>query len=283
MKSKIAIITGHGASGTTALAKVCQNALNGKFFIEMAPKLCYESRDLYEENIDNSEDVIYTLRNELFNKRALQSYDVIGDKNQNYMLFSEDLVNIWNAKILFVLRSPIEVIKSALNHGSSLDIKTNGGHFELSEDKYENTARSKYDDWWDYSRFRPTKKENCFRSWKSMTKLEKTTWSLNRYNALMFEMINKLPKENVRIMLYEKFTTLQVKQVYDFFGLTGFDSQKISDLIEFKVNSYSSSNAGLDGLEMFSEEQRFNIEEQTSWIIDKYKALKTKQSALFII
>jgi len=241
MKNSLVFIVSHGSSASSAVSTICNMSENGMFFSENAPKLCLEARDMYEGRINNPRQIIIDQKSNLV-KLQQDTNKIIGDKSANYLLFVESLVELWDAKIIFLIKDPIKVIPTGINASKYNSKIGRGVYFGSAEDLDESKITSK-EDWWDYSRFRPKNNEedqHIFQNWKKMPQLEKASWNWNRYNGILKEKYDLLPNDNKILINTTNLMVEDVERVYDFTKLKGFDRKAIMDKLNSKLNSYAS-------------------------------------------
>lgn len=235
MNKNIFFIFGSPRSATTAFANILDFADNAKVFIEQQPKMGYESREKYEGHFDDSKSFIFSSKNEhILNVHHKNLH--YGDKNQNYLVFIEDIIKAWpNAKLLFLYRDGRDVVRSLMNWKN--DSKRNNKIFNMKEDNFNSNKIYPVQDLWDYSRIRPKKGESYYEGWKEMNEFEKICWYWASYNEIALNSLEVLDR-NRYLMLNMSDNNLieNIENAYKFLDLLGFDKVKIQSLLQSKIN-----------------------------------------------
>ncbi len=254
-------IIGCPRSGTTALTNFLQLSNNCKVSVEIEPKLCIESREMYEGRLSDPGKTLLDARQKLIaevNEKGL----LFGDKNPNYLPFLTTMERLWQPKYVFVVRDGREVVRSMMDwHQLS-----RGSFFDQSEDS-SISKKTRLDDWWDYSRIRPREEMLPF-EWLALSRFEKMAWYWNKFNQLMIKSINKIdPARTYLVNLSE--TNHPWDRLVDFLSLEFEDISVATQVMTKKVNSVK---------------DRFNVDnvfpEWTEWDTDLTESFDRQASPM---
>ena len=187
--NKSVFIIGSPRSGTTFVANLLRMNESNFVDIEPDPKFHKESRLYYE-----TRNKIYL---KYFSKQIKASIDntaqnnlVYVSKSPNYLSFVNELVEQFNAQIIFVIRDGKEAVCSMMDwntyHSKSF--------FHLAEDWPNNSQEvcgNESFDSWDFSRFRPKKADPIFMEWKKLSRFEKCAWYWSKFNSILLNYYDK--------------------------------------------------------------------------------------------
>tara|TARA_B110000046_G_scaffold22868_1_gene21623 strand:+ start:5708 stop:6541 length:834 start_codon:yes stop_codon:yes gene_type:complete len=269
MKNLVFII-GHGRTASTAIVEICNLASNAKFYSEKTPKLCMESRLQYEGKTEISLSDIKKLKNDLY-LESIKHDIVIGDKNPNYLLFVEDLFQLFECKFIFLYKKPIDVIQSCINAANYNSNRGRGVFFGSAEDDQDSAITNK-EDWWDYSRFRPKKDKDSeiYITWKQLSQIEKAAWSWNRFHEILIEKILLIPRNKRIVLDSNKLTVSKIRSVYKFCDIGGFDEKNVANHLNSKINSYVANAREIGNEFIASTEAKNLIQKHTKQTHEKF-------------
>lgn len=246
-------IIGCARSGTTAIAKILDCCKNVNVGIELKPNLCIESRDFFDGNLKKNpkEILIESRRKQII--EAHNSDKIFADKNVNYLPFIATMEEIWSPKFLFIIRNGKDVVRSLMDW----DNFSSGNIFGRNEDDSNSNIIKPDDDWWDYSRIRPQKGEKYYDNWQDLSKFEKCSWYWNKYNKELLNASKMIPEERKMFFDISTSNTKNILKIMDFFNLDKIEKDKISDILNQRVNSTR---------ERYNRDQIFPKKEQ--WSLD---------------
>jgi hypothetical protein len=192
----------------------------------------------YEEILPYPKEFIYKSKREQI-ERVLKEGKIYGDKNPNYLHFVEEMAEIgeWSCKFLFLIRDGRDVVRSSMDFASG-----RARVYGRYEDEKESSLTQPEDDPWDFSRLRPKAGTELHKIWRDLSKFEKCAWLWAEYNRIMLEKIEKLDKSRYMIANMTKAGVKDIRQVFDFLNLKGFNEDKVSRLLFSKINTVEAVN-----------------------------------------
>ena len=268
-KNKIFFIIGNPRSGTNAITEIFNTASNAEVYIEQEPKLRIASRLHYELVLPRPKEFIYKAKIDKI-KKTLKREKIYGDKNPNYLVFVEELVELWNPKFIFIYRDPRDVVRSLIDFNkyrapiyARYEDNKNSNIVQIEENK---------DIKWDFSKLRPRRKDSIYNSWQELSLFEKCCWSWAKFNEITLEKIKRLEKDRYRLINIDKISPESLKEIFEFLNLKGFNSQKIQTIMSGKRNSIE---------DLVEEKERFphwkNWKEELTNQFNKYCQSVTKK------
>lgn len=265
-------IFGAFRSGTTAFCKILNLNEEVEILIEDEPKLCFESREFYDNpNLEIEPLLNSKIKNigSLFDKN-----NSFIDKNPNYLTFLPFLVKKYDCKVIFLYRDGRDVVRSLMDwhdlQGKSI--------FTLQED-FENSKRSDYKDFpWDYSLQRPKKDSILFDKWKSMERFEKCSWYWNEYNTIALDVIEEI-KADCGFKSYNMnlFNSNDVQDAYNFLNLKNYNKKNVDSYLKKRINSVKDRSGVQDSFpnwNFWSQEYKIRFYKYASPMMNKLGYLK---------
>ncbi len=231
MTCNIFFIVGCSRSGTTALVKILNTAVNAEVFTEQEPKLCINARINYEFGMPRSKDYIKESKSKAI-KATLSKGKKYMDKNPNYLFFIDELMANFDCKFIFVIRDGRDVVRSAMDYdeyGKNL--------YRTFEDEDNPKTVQPEEDFWDFARLRPKKTDTIFYSWKSLTRFEKASWYWAKFNGLILKKIEKKDKDRFITVDISNINLKEIEKIFNFAGLEGFNRDIISKMLKERINS----------------------------------------------
>lgn len=230
--SDIFFITGHGRSGTTAIARILNTATNAEVFVEQPPKLTIESRQLYDGILKDPEKILFESKNQCI-QEVLNKGLKYGDKNLTYVTFIPYLLKLWNCKIIFLIRDGRDVVRSSIDfhnlHSKNI--------YTMAEDEEGSPKTLPDHDPWDYSRLRPLPNDPVYSRWKQLPRFQKVAWKWSKINEIALNYLADVSQEKWMLVDMSSVTVDTIKELFDFLGLTGFDRELIDRMLNKKINS----------------------------------------------
>jgi hypothetical protein len=92
-------------------------------------------------------------------------------------------------------------------------------------------------DWYDYSRPRPEPSDPFFKEWEGFSRFEMVSWYWAYTNRLMFNNLSAIPKNDLIILNYTGVKARDIKRVFYFLGLEGFDKRRVKAMLRARTNS----------------------------------------------
>jgi len=227
----IFFIIGAGRSGTTAMVEILNTATNSVVHTEQSPKLCIAARMRYEGILPHPKEFIYKSKNEKI-EEALKAGKIYGDKNPNYLYFIQEMSEVWDCKFLFVIRDGRDVVRSCIDFH---DIRGSG--YARYEDDEASFLTQPEDNLWDFARIRPYRFSGIYKNWKEMDRFEKFSWSWSEYNRVLLDKSKQLDGNRYKTIDIGSLKAREIESIFDFLGLKGFELEKVSHILNSKINT----------------------------------------------
>ena len=232
MPDNIFFIIGCARSATTTIARVLGKATNAEVFTEQDPKLCFESRELFEGRLGNPKQVLFNAKNEKISETLAKGL-IYGDKNPNYLPFIPYAEELWNPRYLFIVRDGRETVRSMMDwHELS-----HGNIFGMHEDDPSSGFTAWEQDWWDYSRPRPKRGEKYFDVWQRLSRFEKCAWYWNKFNTLLLSYTETLDPARWKMVNMNKLSIPELEEIFTFLHLRKENKVDLQTLLTSKINS----------------------------------------------
>ncbi len=228
---RIFFVIGVGRSGTTAISNILSTASNVESFVEQDPKLCIAARMKYDGVMQYPDDFIYKSKNKHISE-TLKKGLIYGDKNPNYLFFLENIINVWDCNILFLIRDGRDVVRSSMDFYT----KREDGYV-LYEDGDQYSITQAEERFWDFARIRPHKEEKVYNEWRKMDRFEKFSWGWAKYNSILLEKIETINKDKYKIINMNNLDENGIKDIFEFIGLRGYNHEVVKSLISSKINT----------------------------------------------
>jgi hypothetical protein len=229
--SNIFFVIGSGRSGTTAMVEILRTGKDVRVYAEDNPKLCIASRMHYEGMLPYAKEFITKSKHERI-REVLKKGKIYGDKNPNYLHFVQEISELWDCKFLFLIRDGRDVVRSCMDFHPA-----RGPGYGRYEDDEESMMTQPEDNFWDFSRIRPKKTSPEHKVWRMMTPFQKFAWGWADFNRILSEKAEKLDPSRYRWIDMTKMQAEDIKDIFRFLGLEGFDMQKVELLLRSRVNA----------------------------------------------
>ena len=220
--------------GTTALAKILDSATNATVFVEQAPKLSKESRELYDDKLENPRACIAQARSGAISSLLDQGLHY-GDKNANYLPFIPYLAEVWPCKFVFVVRDGRDVVRSLIDWQYVTDSRL----YERNEDGEEYAHKPIEEDYWDYSLLRPRPENPMSKHWRSLDKFGKFSWYWSEYNHVLMSHMRALSANRYSLVDMTRVSIGDIESLFAFLQLEGFDANNIEGMMTGRINQAS--------------------------------------------
>ncbi len=230
--SDVIFLIGSARSGTTALAKILSTATNAEIHVEQPPRLRVASRELYKGTLADPEDALRKAKAEAI-CGAREKGKKYGDKNPCYLPFIPYLAEVWDAKMLYMVRDGRDVVRSLMDW-HEMKAKNIYG---MREDGVVDGPAEPEDDPWDYSRLRPNPGEPYYGEWAALSRFEKCAWYWARFNEVALELLGRQPRGRWMQINVSERSADDIERVFRFLELDGFDGVKVAAMLATDINS----------------------------------------------
>lgn len=240
LRGKMFFVFGCARSGTTSLCRIIDSAGNAKCLMEPTPNFNVESRN----HLDGTLEEPYKCLMRVITKRAVpvvKGKELYGEKNNTLFAFIEELYELFEPKFVFVVRDGRAVVQSMLNWHNELF-----GNFyrECNDEGNLSTEAKKLIsdlprelDTANYSRPRPRPGDPYYEKWPTMKRHEMLSWYWNYVNNYVLDKFESVPAENKIILDYTNPLVDDIKRVFNFLRLEGFDPERVGGMLDKKINS----------------------------------------------
>lgn len=232
-------ITGSARSGTTSLLRALGLSSNVVVGLEPWPTLNTESRDQYDQVLKSPYSVLASTVVPRV-ASALDQGSIYIEKHVSLVPFVAHLNEMLDCKFIVPIRDGRDVVSSLMNwhnqmfpiiYQECLEVAT------LSERAQKILDGQVGVDSFDYSLPRPPKTDPWYFAWGSFSRFEMVAWYWSYINNYLLDALEKLPKDKYFVVDYTNPSPGLIRNVYEFIGLTDFDQDAISGILEKKVNS----------------------------------------------
>lgn len=201
---------------------------------EADPKLLEEARLCFEGKLEDLRPVAEKKRAAI--EKSSSSGKTYVDKNPSFIWFAQQMVSVFNTRVVFVVRDGRDTVRSMIDwnqyHSRSM--------YCLPEDWDEGSAevaaigrRSL----WDRSRPRPKKGEALYKDWKFLDRFAKCSWYWNYFNLVAKDLSIRIGAGNWHTVRMEDLDFSRVGQIFEFLKLDAPSSEHVEAVLNRKVNS----------------------------------------------
>lgn len=225
-------------SGSTSITNILNHASNGECVVEPTPNLNVETRLMMEGRL---EDPIKMLQNTIVKRVQKSKYEVYGEKNLTYAPFIKHLYDFLNCKFVFLIRDGRDVVRSLIDWhelvwGNIYRECKNPGN--LTERAYKQVSNLPiHRDTSDFSRPRPQPGDPYHEKWLDLTREEMCAWYWQYINGRYIKQLRQIPEEAYFTLDYTKPKVEAIVELTDFLNLQGLSNEKISRMLQRKINS----------------------------------------------
>lgn len=231
-------VVGCHRSGTTSLARILDQATNGVCLVEPAPNLNREARDRMDGRLA---DPLGTVREAVAPRVKACEQEVYGEKNAPLGYFVRELVQLFDCKLIVMVRDGRDVVRSLMNWHNDLFgtiYRECADAGDLNETAREALARLPIElDHSDYFRPRPHPGEPLHAAWLSLSRFEMCAFFWARYNEFMLDQLNGVPEDRVLRIDYTGPDADRVLEAARFVGLSGLDRERVAGMLAQRINS----------------------------------------------
>jgi hypothetical protein len=157
-----------------------------------------------------------------------------GDIAYNYAPFVGEIPKLFpGAKLIYFYRNGIEFVRSVIT--DQIPDPTPVGWLNRK-------MHNKVERFISLGRLRPSKENELFSTWKSLSEISKNAWLWSETNSLILTGIEKWPENLVHKVCFEKFKNNpleEYKKVRSFLGLSNEMSQLTQSLFKSPINNRS--------------------------------------------
>ena len=228
-------LIGAPRSATTCISKIFEMHPDCLAYTEVAPKLRIVSRRYYQQKIKNGSAIIKKARQQLFDE-AIKKRKIFVDKNPCYLPFTTDLVEDFNAKIIFLVRDGRDVVRSMMDFAIN-----NPFVFNLDEDKNLKTRidgrKLSHNAKWDYSRIRPLNGDEIFSEWPYMNLFQRCSWHWTKFNETILNLSQNLPENSFSLIRTDQIDSYEINKLFNTLELSKIDVNTLDTIINSRINS----------------------------------------------
>lgn len=216
---KAFFVLSSGRCGTMTLSRLLDTATNAKVLHHPEPFLVEETLRAYHNEIDKRK-TFWQARAPFINKAWAKGF-IHGETDHNMTPFCDSIAeDIPEAKFLVLVRNPWDFVRSGMRRKY-----------------YVNHP-------WDIGRLRPRDRSDANEKWLQLSQFEKIAWLWSRTYEIINEKISLLKKDRVKIIRFEDLfeKNEQVKEIFDFLELDGFETNRVNPIVNKKFNKQTSGN-----------------------------------------
>jgi hypothetical protein len=229
--NNISFAIGTGRCGTKFLYKVFELEPNVASVHERNPlnETFHRYCKWYDIPVD-SEGFLHTKDKEI--QADLAKFDYSFESSAHLSLSVEELYQRFNAKFIFLVRTPHEVVNSYLRKGwYEQPIIRSDTNFPPS---YQESKRFHHF----LGRIVPSGKK--FEQWKQMTRVGKLAWYWNALNEKVLDQLENIPSSHWHFSKLEELTYDKYLEIATFIGINSEITQyKYTKLVQNRPNSFS--------------------------------------------
>jgi len=233
-------------SGSTSLTNILNQASNCECVVEPTPNLNVETRLMMEGRLKDPESL---LKNTVVKRVQQSKAEVYGEKNLTYAPFIEHLYKLLDCKFIYIIRDGRDVVRSLIDWHELIwgniyrECKNPGNLTAEAYEKISNLPIHK--DTSDFSRPRPQLGDSHYEDWLDLTREEMCAWYWQHINELYLDQLLRLPDTAYLILDYTHPRARDIIETSDFLNLKDLTEDKISNLLDSKINSVK-SRFGID-------------------------------------
>lgn len=238
--TRIYFILSCARSGSTSLARILDTADNGQCLLEPVPNLNVETRDMMEGRLENPRQM---LAEQVFPRiaKVLDEGHIYGEKNVTQGPFIPYLYEMLKCKFVYLKRDGRDVATSLMNWHNEVfgsiyrEAKEQGILSSIAKKAISLLPIEQ--DTSDYSRPRPRPNDPFYKEWSNLSRFEMVTWYWAYINRLYLENLANIPQEDWITLDYSGVTAQNIETVFDFLGLTGYQEERVTEMLESRINS----------------------------------------------
>jgi len=227
-------------SGSTSLARILDEAVNGRCAVEPVPNLNRETREAMDGRLEDADGIVEATVVARAVER-LEEVEVYGEKNVTYGPFVEKLYKRLDCRFVLITRDGRDVVRSLINwhearFGTIYRECREPGNL-MPEAVLAAARLPVHLDTSDYARPRPSPNEPLQDSWEQLDRAQMCAYYWARINALYLGALKKLPTDSWTRIDYTRPSAEEILRVAEFCGLRGLDKERVQALLESKINS----------------------------------------------
>ena len=90
---------------------------------------------------------------------------------------------------------------------------------------------------WDYSRPRPQPEDPLHATWQNLPRFEKCAWYWAFFNRTALFLLQGVPQDRWIVTNMTSAGVGEIRELFDFLELDGFDPQKVGKMLDARINS----------------------------------------------
>ena len=237
---RIFFILACARSGSTSLARILDEATNGRCAVEPAPNLNWEVREMMEGRLaDPAATVKAVIAPRV--EEALGQWQIYGEKNLTYGPFIPELFRQFDCRFVFLIRDVGNVVRSMMDWHNRMF----GSIYRECGDPGELAPRAMFAagqlpvhlDTSDYSRPRPRPGSLYFDRWDKMSREEMCAYYWSESYRIYLDQLEVIPDDRKIMLNYTSPAADDILRVADFLGLEGLDLPLIRNRLDLRINS----------------------------------------------
>jgi len=213
-EQKAFFVLSAGRCGTMTLAHLLNTATNARVWHHPQPDPIKESLLAYWNHIDKKK-AFWKARYPILHKTWSEGL-VHGETDLLMTPFCDTIASeIPDSKFIVLVRNPRDFVRSGMRRNYYY------GHP------------------WDFGRLRPKEGTEEFERWNKLDQFEKICWLWRETYEHILKTTSKIPKEQVFLLAFEGLVMdeSKTKELFEFLGLDGFDSESIKGILDEKFNA----------------------------------------------
>lgn len=239
-RTRIYFIISCARSGSTSLTRILDTATNGRCFVEPMPNLNVETREMMEGRLHNPRQILVE---QVFPRiaKVLDAGEIYGEKNLTLGPFIPHLYEMLKCKFVFLKRDGRDVVTSLMNWHNEVfgsvyrECKDPGPLSDIARAAVAKLPLE--EDTSDYSRPRPGPTDPLYHIWPDLSRFEMVAWYWAYINQLFLRHLTEIPTEDWITVNYTGIQPEDIKCVFDFLGLQGFDRSRVDHMLQARINS----------------------------------------------
>ncbi|MGM0540664.1 MAG: GSCFA domain-containing protein, partial [Thermodesulfobacteriota bacterium] len=208
-----------GRCGTMTLAHLLNTATNAKVWHHPQPDLIMEALFAHRGQIDKKQ-AFWRARYPIIHKTWAEGL-THGETDHLMTPFCDMIAEeIPESKFIVLVRDPRDFVRSGMRRGY-----------------YQSHP-------WDQGRLRPMQGASEYREWQGLDQFQKICWLWNSTYTLINTFLGTLKKSRFKMILFEELISNPkiTKDLFHFLGLTGYDYNKITEIIKRQLNQQMSGD-----------------------------------------
>ncbi len=227
-------------SGSTALARILDQAENGHCAAEPAPNFNYETRLAMDGRLDAvaRKDLIQSTLVPRVHE-GQEKYGIYGEKHVTYGPFIAEISQELKARFIHLIRDGREVVRSMIDwhnakFGTVYRECTDAGTLS-PEAIFAASNLLACDDMSDYSRCRPCTMDEIYTRWSEFSRAQMCSWYWTRTHEIYLDALSRLPEDQWRRVDLNKHE--QIHDLFPFLSLSSPPESVLTEMLSSRINS----------------------------------------------